>query len=216
TGLDRRNAERRRLPDRRRVFDRRYRRRRTTPTPFNAEESARAQRMFQVRGHRPACPACGGDFVLSRERKRGAELVRKVECGACRKAAVVTNTFAARVLFVAPDSAVRDGVRSMLLNAGHDVTEAEEVEAALSAWRDDQPDLAVVDLSAPGRLDGQGFVRRLRAEFHQSPVVAMAPRASYGTADPLAAARQMGAARTLRMPFSTEELLSAIDQARRA
>jgi DNA-binding response OmpR family regulator len=171
--------------------------------------------MFQTPGVRGACPACGADFALFSERRRGSDAVRKVQCTGCRKAAVVTNTLAARLLLVAPDSAIRDGVRAMLANAGHDVRDAGSVEDALYAHRENPVDVVVVDLSAPGRLDGQQAIRRLRGEFTQLAVVAMAPRTSYGVADPLAAARQLGAARTLRMPFSTQELLAAISEARR-
>ncbi|HEX9581586.1 MAG TPA: response regulator [Gemmatimonadales bacterium] len=214
-GRERRAAERRRHPDRRGTFDRRFRRRRDTPTPYSAEETGRIQRMFQTAGQRGTCPACGSAFVLSSERRRGADRVRKVECSTCGKAAVVTNTWTAKLLFVASDTAVRDGVRSMMVNAGHDVSDAADLEGALRVWRESPQDVVVVDLSVPGRLDGQDVIRRLRSEFADVPVVAMGPRASYGVADPLAAARQLGALRTLRMPFSTPELLTAIAEARR-
>jgi CheY-like chemotaxis protein len=103
----------------------------------------------------------------------------------------------------------------MMVNAGHDVSDAADLEGALRVWRESPQDVVVVDLSVPGRLDGQDVIRRLRSEFADVPVVAMGPRASYGVADPLAAARQLGALRTLRMPFSTPELLTAIAEARR-
>ena len=197
------------------MFDRRFRRRRETPTPYSAEETARIQRMFHTPGYRGACPACGSAFVIFPEHRRASDVARKVECSHCGKAAVVANSWTARLLLVASDGAIRDGVRAMLANAGHDVGEVTEADGGLRAYRESPADVVVVDLSAPRRLDGQQFIRRLRSEFPDAAVVAMAPRTSYGIADPLAAARQFGAARTLRMPFSTPELLTAISEARR-
>lgn len=215
SGPNRRVADRRRLAERRLMFDRRLRRRRDTPIPYTAEEVIRIQRMFHTPGHRGTCPACAGSFVLSPERHRGADRVRKVSCSSCGKAAVVSNTWIARVLVVAGTEAIRSGVRSMLASAGHDVTDAGDVEGALRSYGASPADVVIVDLSAAAVLDGQDAIRQLRAKFPDATVLAMSPRTSYGLADPLAAARQFGAVRTVRMPFSASELLAVISEARR-
>jgi CheY-like chemotaxis protein len=171
--------------------------------------------MFQTPGHRGTCPACGGSFVLSPERPRGAERVRKATCSRCGNAAVVSNTWIARLLVVAGTDELRAGVRSMLASAGHEVTEAGDVASALRSYRESPADVVIVDLSAPGKMDGQAVIRGLRAEFPNAKAVAMSPRTSYGVADPLAAARQLGAVRILRMPFSANDLLGVVGEARR-
>jgi hypothetical protein len=42
----------------------------------------------------------------------------------------------------------------------------------------------------------------------------MAARRSYGIADPLAMARQLGASASLRMPFQRDDVLAALAEAR--
>ncbi len=210
-GATPRKGERRKRRERRVVFDRRRYRRRDLPTPYSAEEMLRIQRMFQIQGRRGDCPACGGRFTVSASRRRGNDTARRIECRGCGKAAVVTNSWVARVLIVIGSEATREDVRTLLASAGHEVDEAPDADTALRAYRDNPADVVMVDMSPSAGLDGAGFIRRLRADFADAVVLAAGPRTRYGAADPLAAARQLGAANIIRAPFSTSDLLAAIN-----
>lgn len=209
-GATPRKGDRRKRGDRRLVFDRRLYRRRDLPGPYTSEEVLRIQRSFQIPGHRGDCPACGARFILFASRRRGADMVRKVECRSCGKATVVTNSCCGRVLLVTGVAATRHDVRSLLSGAGHDVGEAGDADSALRAYRDTPADIVMVDMTPSGGLDGADVIRRLRAEFSDVVILAVAPRKTHGTGDPLAAARQLGATSILRAPFRTSDLLAAI------
>lgn len=209
-GAKPRKGQRRKSRDRRVLFDRRQHRRRDLPAPYSSEEVLRIHRMFQIQGHRGDCPACGGRFIVFASRRRGNDTVRKVECRGCGKGAVVTNSWVARVLIVIGAEATRQDVRSLLASAGHEVDEAPDADTALRAYRDNPADVVMVDMSPTAGLDGAAFIRRLRADFADAVVLAAGPRTTYGAADPLAAARQHGAADIIRAPFSTADLLAAI------
>jgi CheY-like chemotaxis protein len=212
--LERRRAIRRGVVDRRFITTRRRGlRRRDTPTPFTTEELVGVRAAFSHPGP-TTCPHCGGPFMLGRPRRRGADVVRQVRCTGCGKTAVITNSRAARVLVIEQKDVIRDTLRTILAGAGHDVVEAADAGVGLAAYELAPPDLVFIDVLGSGRMDAPEFVRRLRQVFPDARVVAMASRPSYGVADPLAVARQLGAAGTIRMPFSRDEVLRVVDQTR--
>jgi CheY-like chemotaxis protein len=189
------------------------RRRRDTPTPYTTEQVAELRTRFAAEG--PVnCPACGGRFTLGPARRRGAEIARRVMCLGCGRAGVVPHSRPARILVVDEHGEVRDGLRTMLAAAGHEVVEAADAGVALAAYQTVPADVVLLSVLAPGRMTAPDFLRQLRRLFPDARVVAMAGRPSYGGFDPLAVTRGLGAARAIRMPFSRDQMLKIIEEAR--
>lgn len=193
---------------------RRGRRRRDTPTPFTAEEIQTLRTGFATTGL-VRCPACEGRFTLGPARRRGEETARRVVCLGCGRAAIVTDSRAARILVVDQHDGLREMLFATLTGAGHEVIEAADAGVALAAYQAVPADVVIIDVLAPGRMDAPAFLRSLRRYFPNARVVAMAGRPSYTGADPLAVAKGLGAAGTIRMPLSREELLKVIEDVRR-
>ena len=160
------------------------------------------------------CPACDGGFSLGPGRRRGAEVARRVFCLGCSRAAVVPNTHVFRILLVGEHAERRDGLRAILASAGHEVIEAADTAVGLLAYQAVPADVIFLDTIAPGRMTAPEFLRRLRRVFPDARVVALAGRQSFTGVDSLAVAQGLGAARTMRMPVSREDLLKTIEDVR--
>lgn len=213
-GQDRRRADRRERHDRRTLpVRRRGRRRHEDLTPFTTEEIADLRSRFAAPGP-VSCPSCGSRFTLGPARRRGAETARRVVCLGCGRAAIVPNCRSARILLTSQQGDLRDVLRVMLANAGHEVVETADAGVALLAYAAAPADVVILDVHAPGRMEAPEFLRQLRRTYPDARVVTMAGRPSYGGADPLAITRALGATRTIRMPLSRDDFLRAVDEAR--
>jgi CheY-like chemotaxis protein len=208
------------VPDRRLVPDRRVRptrrqaaRRRDTPTPFSLAQLETLRQVFSRPGQ-INCPACGSTFALGPVRRRGADTMRRVNCYGCGKAAVLSNTYPARVLVIEQKEVVRDALRTILAGAGHEVVEAADAGVGLAAYQDAPADVVLIDVQAAGRMSAADFVRRLCREFPEARIIGMAGRPSIATVDPLAVTHGLGAVSTIRAPFTAAEVLKAVDEAR--
>jgi two-component system, OmpR family, response regulator len=112
----------------------------------------------------------------------------------------------ARVLVVDDDATVREVVVSYLRAHRHDVVEAADGEAALTAMRAGGADLVVLDLMLPG-IDGIEVCRRLRGDGVWSPILMLTARD--GVRDRVAGL-DSGADDYLVKPFSYAELLARL------
>jgi len=189
------------------------RRRRATPTPYTAQEVEQLRTRFLAPG--PVnCPACGSAFTLGPARRRAAESARRVVCLGCGRAAVVSNTRAARLLVISQNDALRSGFQQMVASAGHEVIEAADAGVGLVAFEQVPADIVFVDVTAPGRMEAPDFLRRLRRHYPDARVVAMAGRRSFAGADPLAVMQGLGVLSTLRAPVSREQVLKTLEEVR--
>jgi CheY-like chemotaxis protein len=211
--LTRRVGERRILSNRRVASRRQGRRRRESSSPYTALQAATIQRAYGAPGARPLCPACGGAFTLGRARHRGVDLVRLVRCLSCGRTALVSNSHQARIMVIAQES-VRHALRAILDAEGHEVVQAPNAAVGLWACEQHGADVIFVDAHIAGRMSSGDFMRQVRRADPDARVVAMAARRSYGIADPLAMARQLGASASLRMPFQRDDVLTALAEAR--
>ncbi len=214
-GADRRQADRRAASDRRAVSARRRgRRRRETPSPYTSEQITELRTRFAAPGP-VSCPACGSGFTLGPGRRRGTEIARRVMCLGCSRAAVVENTRAARVLVIDNVRNRRDALQAILSSAGHEVIETADAAVALLAYSAAPADIVFIDVLAPGRMEAQEFLRRLRRAYPDARVVAMAARPSYtGAFDPAAIMQGHGAVRTIRLPLSRDDVLRTVEEVR--
>lgn len=209
--LNRRIAERRRLPDRRVPPNRRHSlRSRTTPSPYTVEQIAVLRKTFGKRGVPVTCPACKGSFTLSRGRRRRDEIMRRIQCQRCGKSAVVSGNWRMRILVIAEKKVVRDAIRETLSEEGHEAVDAADASVGLWAYQQNPADMVFVDVLAAGRMDAGEFIRQIRKYSPDACVIAVSARTSYTGRDPLKIARELGASRTIRAPFSREQLLEVV------
>ena len=107
------------------------------------------------------------------------------------------------------DRAVRFVLATALRDAGHDVTEFADAEAARRALRHEVPDLLISDVRLPGD-DGLALLREAKAARPDLPVIVMSAFTDVATT---AAAYREGAADYLAKPF---DLAQAVASAQRA
>ena len=107
------------------------------------------------------------------------------------------------------DNVLRSALRVVLEGAGYSVAEAADGALGMRLYLQLGADLVLVDIYMP-EMDGLEVIRALRAQVPRPQLVAMSGGGPAGTADILAIAAALGAARTLRKPFTARELLDAI------
>jgi DNA-binding NtrC family response regulator len=113
-------------------------------------------------------------------------------------------------MVVAEKASVRDAIRTTLTDVGHEVVDAADASVALWAYQQDPADVVFIDVFAAGRMESGEFMRQIRRYSPDACVIAVSGRTSYRGRDPLHVARELGAFRTLRAPFSRAELLEAL------
>jgi two-component system response regulator MprA len=110
------------------------------------------------------------------------------------------------VLVVDDDSAIRSSLALALDLEGYEVTVAADGADALTAMRDDRPDVLVLDLMMPG-IDGLTVCRVLRSEKDRVPILMLTARTE--TTDRVEGL-DAGADDYLPKPFDLEELLARL------
>ncbi len=114
------------------------------------------------------------------------------------------------VLIVDDEPNLRRMVGALLGAEGYEVREADSGAAGVSAVRELDPDVVLLDLMMPGALDGLATLEQLRADGPDLPVVMMSGRA--GLADAVRAAK-LGAVNFLEKPLAPESVLVAVQSA---
>jgi two-component system cell cycle sensor histidine kinase/response regulator CckA len=115
-----------------------------------------------------------------------------------------------RILVVDDDSQVREILRKRLLKSGYEVLEAWDAEVALDLYRRSPVDVVVTDLVMPG-MGGQALIKDLRTEDPDARIVAISGALDHDVPSLLAEAEGLGALETLPKPFTSEQLLGAVD-----
>lgn len=110
------------------------------------------------------------------------------------------GALAATVLTVDDSRSLRAALRETLEEIGHQVLEAEDGLHGLQVLADNAVDLVITDLNMP-RLDGIGFIRRVRAEerFAGLPIVMLTTE---GQADRMREGKSAGATAWIVKPFN--------------
>ena len=115
-----------------------------------------------------------------------------------------------RILVVEDQEDNRRILRDLLSNAGHDMFEVEDGEAAIAAARQYRPDVILMDIQLP-ILDGYEATRRIKAdpELRGIPIIVVTSYALSGDEDK---ARAAGCDAYVAKPYSPRELLAKINQ----
>jgi CheY-like chemotaxis protein len=113
------------------------------------------------------------------------------------------------VLVVDDEADIRATVSAMLEIEGYAVAEAANGADALNAVEQREPDLILLDMRMPV-LDGWGFASEMRRRGHRVPIVVMT-----AARDAARWAGEIAAAAFVAKPFGFDDLMRAVEQARR-
>ena len=108
-----------------------------------------------------------------------------------------------KALIVDDDRVLADVLAFTLRREGFQVVMAYDGEAALRSWREEQPDLIVLDVNMP-KLDGFAVCRRIRAEA-DTPIILLTVR---GEEDDIVHGLGLGADDYITKPFSPRQLVA--------
>src|SRR6059036_4081190 len=100
-------------------------------------------------------------------------------------------------------------MRRVLEKGGHQVLEASDGEAGLKLLAETGVTLVITDIFMPGQ-DGIVTLRRIKKEFPGVRVIAVSGGDATGRIDLRKDAELLGAARSLRKPFSPADLVRAV------
>jgi len=112
-----------------------------------------------------------------------------------------------RILIVEDEEKLRRVLELQLMTAGFDVDKAPNAEEGLKQV--DRASLVLSDLRLP-RMDGLEFVKQVRSQNAQVPVIMMT---AYGSVETAVEAMKSGATDFLLKPFSLDHLLQVVSKA---
>ena len=118
----------------------------------------------------------------------------------------------ASVLIIDDEREVLRALRRALEREGHTVREAADGKTALRHFAGDPADLVISDIYMP-EMDGIEFLIRVREAFPEAKIIAMSGGGHLAKEQVLKAADALGAVGVLEKPFSTEEVLEAVQSA---
>lgn len=114
------------------------------------------------------------------------------------------------ILVVEDQEDNRQILRDLLASAGHQMLEAHDGEAAVTAAEKHRPDLILMDIQLP-ILDGYQATRRIKAipELRDIPIIVVT---SYALSGDEEKARSAGCDAYVAKPFSPRQLLAQINE----
>jgi CheY-like chemotaxis protein len=120
------------------------------------------------------------------------------------------------ILIVDDDEAVRDATKIMLEANGFDVVALADGKSGISAIKDRQFDLAIVDLFMPG-MDGLATTKAIHRLNPVLPIISVSGFMFGGSCPEMpnfqAMAAEAGAISTLYKPFRPQQLIQAVRNA---
>ena len=116
-----------------------------------------------------------------------------------------------RILVVDDDPAMVGAITALVSTEGHQVVTAYDGDTAIRRWREERPDLILLDLAMPG-LDGYSIARQLRDAGAAIPIIVVSGEIAEAAK---VRALDIGADDYLTKPFGKGELLARIRAALR-
>ncbi|MBL7211011.1 MAG: response regulator [Desulfobacteraceae bacterium] len=117
----------------------------------------------------------------------------------------------ARILLIEDDNDVREWLRQVLERVGYEVEEACNGDEGIERYREKQADLIITDIIMP-KKEGIETITDLRVEFPDVKVIAISGGGRLGPEPYLELAKGFGANRIIMKPFTTAEILEAIQE----
>jgi DNA-binding response OmpR family regulator len=116
----------------------------------------------------------------------------------------------ARILVVDDNDDVRQLIRTVLIQEGHQVHIAANGETAMEVIRAESPDVLILDIMMP-EVDGYTVLKRMTAEGMKKNVKVLVLTAKTAEADWIRGYR-LGADHYLTKPFTMDELLVQLNE----
>ncbi len=113
------------------------------------------------------------------------------------------------ILIIDDNRELRDFMRLILEEAGHQIREANDGAEGIRSYDQQPADLVICDVFMPGK-EGLETIQELRSRFPGVRVISMSGGSASTPGNYLAMAKAFGAAGTLNKPFGVAELLEAI------
>jgi two-component system nitrogen regulation response regulator NtrX len=110
----------------------------------------------------------------------------------------------AKVLIVDDEGPIRQVLSATLQDEGYEVRTAENGESGLAMMREFQPEVVLLDIWMPGRLDGIAVLSEARKEFPQIHIVMMS---GHGTIETAVRATRLGAWDFIEKPLSMDKII---------
>lgn len=110
------------------------------------------------------------------------------------------------ILLIEDDRHIAEGLKLNLLLQGYSVDIAADGPAGLRKWKEQQPDLIVLDIMLPG-IGGLSILRSIRLEDEQLPILILSAKAA---TDDIVKGLSFGVDDYLAKPFNLEEFLLRI------
>lgn len=112
-----------------------------------------------------------------------------------------------RILVAEDDDNIRRGLQDTLESEGYEVTVAADGQAAIDAFREDHPDLVLLDIMMP-RVSGFDVCREVRKDNASIPIIMLTAK---GEEIDKVLGLGLGADDYVTKPFGVRELLARID-----
>jgi DNA-binding NtrC family response regulator len=117
----------------------------------------------------------------------------------------------ARILVVDDEASVREVLRDLLTDAGHQVVEAVDGEDALRRFRVASTDLVITDILMPN-AGGLNLLGALSQKAPALPMIAISGGGKDGKLNFLSTAATFPTVRTLKKPFHVTDLLGLVQE----
>jgi len=114
------------------------------------------------------------------------------------------------ILVIDDNVAVLSTLIYLLEEEGYHVVSAENGHAGVRIYRSEQPDLVIADLIMPEQ-GGIETIQEIKRLCPEAKIIAISGGARIGNTDPLEAAREVGATRTLAKPLDPDDFIEAVN-----
>ncbi len=114
----------------------------------------------------------------------------------------------AYIIVIDDDKKIRDVVRALLENEGHEVVGAPNGKIGLELQRQSPADLIITDIFMPEK-EGTELIMDINDEFPQCKVIAISGGGNVRGVDFLQLAYNLGAVKTFQKPFGLQEFKAA-------
>jgi DNA-binding response OmpR family regulator len=114
------------------------------------------------------------------------------------------------ILLIEDEPLVRQVIAQMLVDAGHEVVEADNGVQGVRLFRVHSPNIVITDIVMPEK-EGIEIIREIHEQQTNIPIIAISGIAAYGSVY-LRAASALGADAVLAKPFSARELVAKVDE----
>jgi CheY-like chemotaxis protein len=115
----------------------------------------------------------------------------------------------AHILIIDDDVTLRQALTKLLEREGHEVRQAADGDAGITAYERHPADVAIVDIFMPGR-GGLQTIDRMRRAWPSVKIVAISGVPEAGSLDVEGHAKALGADGFLSKPFEAEQLVTLI------